>query len=113
MFSDAALRETIAAQQATIAMLERQYDKLFDAYSALRVSGANAAPAGLPQAVRSMKPADEAIETVIARFPQWPGLRRQLQRFVLRERSLDGSDEDQIADRVLNWRDPEPDEDVA
>ena len=113
--TEQALRETIAAQQATIALLEKQYDKLFDAYHALRTAGANAVAAGLP-AVLQRKPADEAIETVVARFHGHSGLRRQLQRFVLRERSLEGYDatrEQDSADAVLNWRDPDTDEDDA
>lgn len=90
-----------------------EYDKLMEAFVALRVSGANAPQSvGLPPAQRPAKPADEAIETVVARFGGNSRLRRQLQKYVYTQR-LANVDEDKIAESVLVWRDPEDDEDVA
>lgn len=112
MFGNDALVDELRNQ---LALAEARYQTLLDRYHALRTAGANAVPAGLP-AVLQRKPADEAIETVVARFHGHSGLRRQLQRFVLRERSLEGYDatrEQDIADAVLNWRDPDADEDDA
>lgn len=110
------LRQTIAAQQATIALLEKQYDKLFDAYHGLRTSGANAQPAGLAPVKRSLLPADLAIEDVCEAKGNPIGLRKILQRFVNLERqkpNYDDAAERAVADRVRNWRDPDSDEDVA
>jgi hypothetical protein len=111
--NEGALRETIAAQQATIAMLERQYDKLFDAYTALRVAGANPTPAGLAPMQRSQKAGDIAIDDVCEAKGNPIGLRRILQRFVNIERQKPDADEAAIADMVRHWRDPDSDEDVA
>jgi hypothetical protein len=111
--NEGALRETIAAQQATIAMLERQYDKLFDAYTALRVSGANPTPTGLPPMQRSQKAGDIAIDDVCEAKGNPIGLRRILQRFVNLERQKPDADEDRIARDVRHWRDPESEDDAA
>lgn len=95
--------------RAALALKDTRYDVLLAKYEAL----ANPQVSRQPMTPQSRKPADEAIETVVARFGGSSRLRRDLQRYVLRERSLDGADESRIAESILNWRDPEPDEDVA
>lgn len=110
MFGNDALVDELRNQ---LTLAEARYDALLEKYHALRTAGANAAPTGLPLQSRSMKPADEAIELVCARFPQWPQLRRQLQRHVMKERMLPGYDDEaelKIAESVKNWRDPDSDE---
>lgn len=59
------------------------------------------------------KAADEAIDEMVARFGGSSRLRRQLQRFVLKERSLEGAKEAEIAERVLNWRDTDDSDEVV
>ena len=66
----------------------------------------------LTPAERPSKPADEAIEEMVAKFGGSGRLRRQLQKHVLKQRSMN-VDEDRIAHQVLNWSDPDSDEDAA
>jgi hypothetical protein len=112
-----ALQEERSTRFRDGTMMEQErarYDDLLEKYHALRVSGANAPQSvGLPPAQRPAKPADEAIETVVARFGGNSRLRRQLQKYVYTERMKPDADEDKIAESVLVWRDPEDDEDVA
>ena len=93
--------------RAALALKDTRYDALLAKYE-VALNPAVARPALVAP---TRKPADEAIDTVVDRFGGSSRLRRQLQRYVLAERSLEGFDESQIADRVLNWRDS--DEDVA
>ena len=88
---------------------------LKDARIAALTDKAIAGPAGERPAmvVPTRKPADEAIDQMVDRFGGSSRLRRQLQRYVTRERSCEGADENKIADAVLNWRDRDGDEDVA
>jgi hypothetical protein len=88
--------------------LSARYDKLMDAFVALRVSGANAT-APLAPAKRPSLPADIAIEDVVEARGMGSVGRRLLQRFVNMERQKQ-VDEEAIADRVRNWTDPDTDD---
>jgi hypothetical protein len=89
--------------RAALALKDTRYDTLLQKYEAL----ANPQSARPALVIPTRKPADIAIETVVAQFGGSSRLRRQLQRFVTTERSLEGANEDAIADRVLHWREVE------
>lgn len=74
-----------------------RYDRLMTNYHDLRVTGANATPTGLPIRTRELKPADQAIEDMVERYPHFVGLRKKLQRLVNIERQKPNADEEAIA----------------
>lgn len=82
----------------------KRYDTIVDAYRELRVQGANPHAVGLPVASRQLKPADEAIERMVERYPHFRGLRQRLQRFVNLERQKPNADEAKLATMVTEWQ---------
>ncbi len=93
-------RAALALKDARIATLT---DKM--------VGGPEASRPAMVAPVR--KPADAAIEQVVAQFGGSSRLRRQLQTFVLKERSLENANEQSIAERVLNWREKQDDDEAV
>lgn len=97
-----------AFEQTARERMEAKYDDLLAKYHELRVGGANPAEErkGLAPAERSLKPADQAIETQMERWGNNPLLRKRLQRYVHEQRTRN-IEEETIAHSVLHWGDPE------
>lgn len=86
-----------------------EFNELLERYHALRGSGAT--PVGsLAPAVEPHAPSDLAIEQVVERFGGNVRLRRKLVQFQAEARRKN-ADEDEIADAITDWKDP--DEDAA
>lgn len=106
--------DSCATLRGQVVALETMYGDLLEKYHALRVAGANPEQErrGLAPVSRSLKPADEAIETIVARFGNNPLLRKRLQRYVNLQRQRNVEDAT-IAESVLHWSDPDAEEEVA
>ncbi len=87
------------------------FNALLEKYHELRTAGAVIPAQGLKPEVMPSSPSDRAIEQVVERFGGNPRLRRKLQQFQADARRRD-ADEGEIADNILNWRDPDQ-EDAA
>lgn len=87
-----------------------RYDRLLEKYDALKLRGAESVPRGLEPKPRPNTPSDEAIEAKVRQFGNSTRLRRMLADEQRRQRQAN-VDEETIAHAIMNWRDPDSDED--